>query len=437
MTLRVRLTAWNALGFTSTLLVVAVVVWLQYGSALRHSLDEVLQATASATVDLLKVDPTGQPEPGALPLGVYIVILDPSGNRVYASAGAPAVAPPSPGLSTLQVGDGASDAVYAAPAQDGRTVVVGSTLSEIDRNLRSFAETMALAGGALVVLSLLGGWWLGGRALAPVSRLAREADAIGSSELDRRLAGVEGDDELGTLARTLNRMLARVEESVRSQRAFLMGASHDLRTPLAALRAELELALLRPTDGPGLRAAVEAAHADAVRLSELANGLLRLAAAEPDGRRLDCEDVHLSQLVQGGVELVTASARARNVAIEVTAPDVLVHVDRPRLVQVITNLLANATLSAPPASAVELAAELDLDEATRVLRVEVLDRGPGVPPDFRSSLFEPFARARPAGSPGAGLGLATAAAAVHAHGGEIGYDERPGGGARFWFWVPA
>jgi signal transduction histidine kinase len=104
---------------------------------------------------------------------------------------------------------------------------------------------------------------------------------------------------------------------------------------------------------------------------------------------------------------------------------------------VIANLLANAARFAPPASAVELTAELDRDEATRILRVEVLDRGPGVPEDFRSSLFEPFARARPAGSPGAGLGLATAAAAVHAHGGAIGYDDRAGGGARFWFWVPA
>jgi signal transduction histidine kinase len=316
-------------------------------------------------------------------------------------------------------------------------VVAGSTLAEIDRNLRSLAETMALAGGALIVLSVLGGWWLVGRALAPVSRLAREADAIGSSELDRRLAGVESDDELGTLARTLNRMLARVEESVRRQRAFVMGASHDLRTPLAALRTELELALLHSTDGPALRAAVEAAHADAVRLSELANGLLRMAAAEPDGRRLDCEDVHLPRLIQAGVELVAASASARNVTIEVAAPGVLVHVDPSRLIQAIANLLANATRFAPAESAVELTAALSLREAKRVLRVEVLDRGPGVPPAFRSSLFEPFARERPAGSPGAGLGLATAAAAVHAHGGAIGYDERPGGGARFWFWVPA
>lgn len=437
MTLRLRLTAWNALAFTSTLLVVGVVFWLLYGAALRRGLDDVLQATASSTVDLLEVDRGGQPDPGTLPGGVFVVILDPSGKALYGSAGAPVIVDPSPGFSTVRTADGASAAVFAAPAEGGQTVVAGGTLAEIDRNLRALAETMALAGGALIVLSVLGGWLLVGRALAPVARLAREADAIGSSELDRRLEGVEGDDELGTLARTLNRMLARVEASVRRQRAFVVGASHDLRTPLAALRTELELALLHPTDGPALRAAVEAAHADAVRLSELANGLLRLAAAEPDGQRLDCEDVHLPQLIQGGVELVTASATARSVTIQVNAPDVVVHVDPPRLVQVIANLLANAARFAPPASVVELTAELDLDEATRILRVEVLDRGPGVPPDFRSSLFEPFARARPAGSPGAGLGLATAAAAVHAHGGAIGYDERPGGGARFWFWVPA
>ena len=145
----------------------------------------------------------------------------------------------------------------------------------------------------------------------------------------------------------------------------------------------------------------------------------------------------MPQLIREGVDLAAASATARTAGIEVSAPDVLVRVDPPRLVQVIANLVANATRFAPPASAVELTAELDLDEGMRILRVEVLDRGPGVPPDFRSSLFEPFARARPAGSPGAGLGLATAAAAVHAHGGAIGYDERPGGGARFWFWVPA
>ncbi len=437
MTLRLRLTVWYAVAFFSTLLVVAIVVWFQYGAALRRGLDQVLEATASATVVILQTDDAGQPNPSNLPPGVFLVILAPDGRPTYTTPGAPDVTRSEQGHSTVRLTSGASDAVYVAPAGGGRTVVVGSTLAEIDQNLGSLAEAMVLAGGAIVILSVLGGWWLAGRALAPVARLASEADAIGSSELDRRLVGVKGDDELGRLAQTLNRMLARVEESVRRQRAFVAGASHDLRTPLAALRTELELALLHADDGPSLRTAVEAAHADAVRLSDLANGLLRLAAAEPNGRRLDTEEILLPPLIHGGVDLVAATATAKDVSIEVRAPDVMVRVDEPRLMQAIANLLANAVHFAPPGSTVELAAGLHVDEARRRLRVEVLDRGPGVPADFQSSLFEPFTMARPVGSPGTGLGLATAAAAVHAHGGAIGYEERQGGGARFWFWVPA
>ena len=226
MTLRLRLTAWNALAFTATLLVVAIVFWLLYGAALRRGLDDVLQATASATVDVLEVDRDGRPDPGTLPhQHLRYVILDPSGTPIYASAGAPALLKPSPGFSTVRTTHGPSDAVFATPAGGGRTVVAGGTLADIDRNLGTLAETMVLAGGALIVLAVVGGWWLVGRALAPVARLALEADAIGSSELDRRLEGVEGDDEHGTLAHTLNRMLARLEGSVRRQRAFVAGAS--------------------------------------------------------------------------------------------------------------------------------------------------------------------------------------------------------------------
>ncbi len=437
MTLRLRLTAWYALVGAATLLVVAAVVWLQYAGALRRSVDEVLRATANATVDLLEADPASQPDAGTLPGGLFLVVFDSTGRATYASRGAPAIARPSPGLSTLRGLQATGDAVYAVSARGGRTVVAGSSLADVDRNLASLAETMMLVGAAGAILSVLGGWLLAGRALAPVARLVREADAIGSSELDRRLAELEGDDELGALVRTLNRMLARVEESARRQRAFVMGASHDLRTPLAALRTELELALLHPSDGPALREAVEAAHVDAVRLSDLANGLLRLAAAEPEGRRLDRAEIRLGQILRDVVELSGASAAGRGVAIDVRAPNALVRVDRTRLVQAIANLLANAVRFAPEGTSVETVAELDEEEAPPVLRVEVLDRGPGVAPEFRSSLFEPFTRARSSGSSGAGLGLAVAAAAIHAHGGAIGYDERVGGGARFWFWAPA
>jgi signal transduction histidine kinase len=316
-------------------------------------------------------------------------------------------------------------------------VVAGSSIADIDRNLDSLARTLALVGSAGGVVLVLGGWWLAGRALAPVSELTREADAIGDADLDLRLREPTREDELAALARTLNRMLGRVEEAVRRQRAFVIGASHDLRTPLTSLRTELELALAGPADATTLRAAVEGAHADAVRLSDLATDLLRLAAAEPEGRPLDRQDVALGSLVGDGLRLVERTGADRDVHIEASVPDVDVRVDRTRIEQVFVNLLSNAIRFAPPTSTVALEAGIETREMVRVLTVDILDRGPGVAAEVRDSLFIPFSRARPSGTSGTGLGLATAAAAVHAHGGAIGYVDRPGGGARFWFWVPA
>jgi signal transduction histidine kinase len=232
-------------------------------------------------------------------------------------------------------------------------------------------------------------------------------------------------------------MLTRVEEAAKRQRAFVVGASHDLRTPLASLRTELELALADPSDREGLLAAVEGAHADAVRLSELANGLLRLAAAEPGGVPIDPQTFGLRPLMTESVGLVERGAADGTVDVALHVPDEEVRADRTRLQQALVNLLSNAVRFAPPTTSVEVEAAIDPGAGSRVLRVEVLDRGPGVAADLRDTLFEPFARSRTTRSSGSGLGLATAAAAVRAHGGAIGYDDRPGGGARFWFWIPA
>lgn len=437
MTIRIRLTSWYALVGATTLLLLGVVVWLQYAGALRRSLDEVLQARASATRELVEAEPAGPPDIGSLERGLFLVVFDRTGAVTFASPGAPSLTRPSPGFSTLRVGTVAGDEVYAVAASGGQMVVAGSSIADIDRNLDSLVRTLAVVGAAGAVVLVLGGWWLAGRALAPVAELTRAADAIGSTELDQRLTEPARRDELGALARTLNRMLARVEEAARRQRAFVIGASHDLRTPLASLRTELELALVRPLDRAALLAAVEGAHADAVRLSELANGLLRLAAAEPDGRPLDRQNVPLRSLVGDCVGLVEKAAAGRDVGIRVRVPDVDVRVDRTRLEQAVVNLLSNALRFAPSDTTVELAATLGSERVPPVLRIDVLDRGGGVAADLRGVLFEPFARSRMAGSSGIGLGLATAAAAVHAHGGAIGYEDRPGGGARFWLWVPA
>lgn len=445
MTIRTRLTLWFGGTLAMTLLAVGAVVWLQFAAQLRASLDAALETQATDVRDGIEASgETTIPDEDPIRPGVFVVVFDGSGRLIHATPNAPAglTVPPPAGTSTRLIDAGGSTAaLYALPAPNGWVVVAGSSLSELDESLRSLASLLLLVGVAAGLFSLVGGWWLAGRALAPVDMLTREAEAIGMSELDRRLPEPRRLDELGRLARTLNAMLARVETGVQRQRAFVAGASHDLRTPIAALRTELELAQRLPGDAKTLLDAVRAAHADAVRLSDLATDLLGLAEAEAAGRSLVRQPVPVDELIQGTVRRVEPLGRERRVRVEVKAPSDPVNVDRVRLEQALVNLLSNAIRHGPSGSLVEIEATVTLDavgspDEHPVLEVAVLDRGPGVPAELRPTLFVPFVRGARAAGPGSGLGLATAAAAVRAHHGEIGYEDRPGGGARFWVRVP-
>jgi signal transduction histidine kinase len=250
------------------------------------------------------------------------------------------------------------------------------------------------------------------------------------------------NDELRALATTLNGMLDRVADSLHRQRVFVAAASHDLRTPIAALQAELELAGDVRTTGPQLRAAVRAAHVDAIRLGELATALLDLAAADADGRALVRTPVRTDTLLESVARRVEPLAREHRTRLTRTAPGRLLRVDRVRLEQALTNLVVNAITYGPRGADVEVIAQFDPvgepgpDGAATHLSIDVLDRGPGVPAEFAGSVFEPFHRGPNAVGPGTGLGLATAAAAIRAHHGSIGFEPRSGGGTRFWIRLP-
>ena len=244
------------------------------------------------------------------------------------------------------------------------------------------------------------------------------------------------------LATTLNGMLDRVSDSLHRQRTFVAAASHDLRTPIAALQAELELAEDARTTGPELRAAVRAAHADAIRLGELATALLDLAAADADGRALVRSPVRTDLLLESVARRVEPLAREHQTRLTRTAPGRLLRVDRVRLEQALTNLVVNAITYSPKGADVEVVAQFEAvdepgaDGTGALLSIDVLDRGPGVPAEFASRIFEPFRRGPNAVGAGTGLGLATAAAAIRAHHGSIGFEPRSGGGTRFWIRLP-
>ena len=449
LAIRTRLTLWYGAVLAATIVALGAMVWLSTAAILRASLDEALRVQAAdvragierpTPVAITRLDP-GQP-------GIFTAIFGPRGDVRVHSPGLPdALRQPPLGVTTASLpGSDTAFAVLAEAAPDGETIVVGSSLATVDRTLASLTLLLAGIGAGGFLASLAGGWLLSGRALGPVERLTREASEIGAGDLDRRLPQPARLDEIGRLARTLNGMLDRVGDSVRRERAFVSAASHDLRTPIAALRTELELAERAPDDREAMHTAVRLAHADAVRLSNLAADLLGLAEAEANGRAVARQPVALRQLVEGAVTRVEPLAAERSIAIEYAAGEGVVDVDRVRLEQALVNLLSNAIRESPVGSSVEVDARIQVsdpdpdgrrrDASSGTLDIAVLDRGPGVADGVRPVLFVPFASHARGRTDGTGLGLATAAAAVRAHGGAIGYSDRDGGGSVFRFRVP-
>lgn len=447
MTVRTRLTVIYTLAMLLTLTFAGGVIWFQLRSALRDSLDQALEtrATAALTASENQGQVGIQEGDTTTPPGVFVGIFDASGLLIDSTAGAPTGLKPPPGGTTVaEITLGSTSyAIHAMVGDGGVRVVAGSSLEPLAATLDRLARSLLLVGGGAAVVSLAGGWWLAGRALRPVALMTAEAAQIGAADIERRLPVPRQRDELQALAVTLNGMLERVADALRRQRTFVAAASHDLRTPIAALQAELDLADDERTTVPELKSAVRAAHGDAVRLGELAAALLDLAAVDADGRALVRSSVRTDRLLDSVVRRVETPARQRGIRVTASAPARLVRIDRVRIEQAVTNLVANAISHGPPGSDVEIVARVDPvakpspHETTAVLSIEVLDRGPGVPPEIADTLFLPFQRGPNPKSPGTGLGLATAAAAVRAHRGTIGFDPRRDGGTRFWLRVPA
>lgn len=446
MTIRLRLALIYVGAIVMTIALVGALVWWQLGTALRSSLDQTLETRAAAAIAGLENNGQSGLQEGdtAGPPGVFVWVFDGQGRLIDATAGAPAgLTVPAAGVTRADVVLGASTyAIHVLAGDGGVVAVAGTSAAGIEATLDRLARSLLLIGGAAAVASLAGGWWIAGRALRPVALITAEASRIGAADIERRLPVPKHNDELRALATTLNGMLDRVADALRRQRTFVAEASHDLRTPIAALQAELELAEDARTTNADLRTAVRAAHADAVRLGELATGLLDLAAAASDGRAVVRSPVRTDRLLESVVRRVEPVARTRDISIKKKAPGRLIRVDRVRLEQALTNVIVNAITYGPPGGEVEVVARFDdvaeagPNQTATLLSFEILDRGPGVPAELAAELFEPFRRGPNAMGPGTGLGLATAAAAIRAHHGTIGVEPRSGGGARFWIRLP-
>lgn len=307
------------------------------------------------------------------------------------------------------------------------TVHAGAPLAAEQEAVNTVRGAM-LTGLPLLLVVVAGVTWLvTRRALRPVEGIRREMAAITASEdLARRVPEPGSRDEIAALARTTNETLTVLEASVERQRRFVADASHELRSPIASLRTQLEVAEAHPEllDLPG-------AVADTVRLQVLAADLLLLARLDA-GEKPGSATVELGALVREEVSQRTGD----RIAVSVEAPEggaFEVSGSRGQLSRVIGNLLDNAQRHAEGSVAVSVAAD------GRGVRVEVRDDGAGVPEDERERIFERFVRlddARSRDDGGAGLGLAIARDVASRHGGTLTVHAAAEGGAAFRLWLP-
>jgi two-component system OmpR family sensor kinase len=302
-----------------------------------------------------------------------------------------------------------------------------------------FLTELAVTAGA-IVLALFGGWWLVRLGLRPLADVEATADSIAAGNLEQRVPGAEEPTEVGRLAHALNVMLERIQTAfdarVRSEnrlkqneqhlRQFVADASHELRTPIAAVSAYAELfergGGSRPEDLPRI---VSGIRTETARMDRLVSDLLTLARLD-EGMPVSREPVELVALVSEAVKTATAVGPEWPVQFWAARP-VEVMGDKDRLRQVIDNLLGNVRAHTPVGTCATVRVDVTGDEA----EIEVRDDGPGMSGDEAGRVFERFYRADPARSRisgGSGLGLSIVSAIVDAHHGTVTAVSAPGEG---------
>jgi len=314
------------------------------------------------------------------------------------------------------------------------TLTVALPQHATQATLASLAWWLGGTSAALWLLAVAGGRWFCRRALSPLDRMAATAGAMRGDDSAARLPVPETRDELETFGQSFNGLLDRLQVAHERQRRFTGDASHQLRTPLAALLGQLEVALRRERTPGEYRQALEAAHGRASDLRRIVESLLFLTRADAEAAAPQLEPLELRTWLNAQLGRWVDHPRAADLHCEVGGP-ISVRAHPELLGQALGNLIDNALKYSRPGTPVICR----LREEKGMARLEVEDVGVGVSSDDMPHLFEPFYRseqAREAGTPGAGLGLSVAARIAAVLGGRIEVETVPGRGSRFAILLP-
>ena len=452
MPIRVRVTAAFAIAMAAVLAGSGWFLYARLNSHLALALDRELQLRSQDVATLVRrsnaslasdssgrfiergesyaelIDSDGRVVDATRPLGAA-VLLDAAQLRsarrrtIYADRNA------IPGL------DEPSRLLAAPVTRGGRpfVLVVGATRQDNTETLAAFRDELLIAGPTALLLASLAGYLLAGLSLRQVDSMRRRAAAISADNPGERLPVPPTGDELERLGETLNDMLGRLETALEREREFVADAGHELRTPLAVLRTELELALRYGESPDELREAIRASSQEVDRLTQLAEDLLLIARSDRGKLPLRIEGIDSANLLTSVISRFQwrAEAMQRSLACDVGS-DARLSGDRLRLEQALANMVDNALRHGR--GEVRIA----VTGSNGTIELHVTDEGAGFPPRFLGHAFERFSHDdRGREGSGAGLGLAIVEAIAQAHGGEAHAANRPGGGADVWLVLPA
>jgi two-component system sensor histidine kinase BaeS len=373
--------------------------------------------------------------PSFVMAGTSVTLLA-DGRRIWSTAGS-AMGPAMSEMHREMMGIPELGPASRLPVvADGRRVgtavlrVPQAVLPAADREFRDSVNRL-LVGGAIAagVLALLVGLALARRTTTGVTELTAAANELAAGRRDRR-AAVQSRDEIGELATSFNAMADAVTREDELRRTFASDVAHELRTPLAILRSQLEAVQDRVTEpDPDV---ISSLHDETLRLGRLVADLETMADAGAAGFTLDRSELALRPVVRDVLDGLAGRLAERELELVTDLADVAAFADAARLRQVVTNLVSNAAKFTPAGGRIAVT----LEQRDGDVELAVADTGLGIPEDELPRVFERFFRGAGSRGGGSGIGLAVAAELVAAHGGRISADSRPGHGSRFLVRLP-
>lgn len=444
---RARLTLWYTANLALVLIIFSAVSYVLLARAIRAENDASLADTAHELAAAF--DPADRSRGRDVLLDFrysdrQILVLSPKGEIV---AGSNKISPEvrtriqsfiragGTGLGTIPGGEeGDGIRIIATPITVVGTrysVVVARDLSEQADRLESAAQAVFFGIPLALIVAAAGGYLLARKSLAPVTTMSLKARQIGAETLDERIEIGNERDELGFLAATLNGLLERLQLAFESQRRFMADASHELRTPIAIIQGEADVALARDRDAADYRESIEVMQRAARKLTRIVQNLFLLARGDAGRYPISMSRFYVGEVIADCIRGMRSVAQARGVELSCSAPeDIVIVADEELIHRLVLNLVENAVKFTPSGGKVHV----DLQAGDGNCTIRVADTGPGIAPADQSRIFERFFRgdrARPGNAGGAGLGLPIARWIAEVHGGELRLEHSDAHGTVF------